>query len=67
MRSEMAVVNGKECHTLAVDSVQHGGLSPLATDVLLRGLLRSPKSLQAAILYFLDMMLYRMGLIAALR
>ncbi len=56
-----------QSHRLAVDSVQHGELSPLTTDVLLRGVWCSPKSLQAAILYFLDMMLYRIGLIAALR
>ncbi len=56
-----------QSHRLAVDSVQHGELSPLTTDVLLCGVWCSPKSLQAAILYFLDMMLYRIGLIAALR
>lgn len=55
------------CHVLMLDLVQARELSSFRVESFLWEKDSNPRSLNTASRYFLDMMLYRMGLIAALR
>lgn len=54
-------------HVLILDSVQALELSSFRVESFLWEKGSNPRSLNTATRYFLDMMLYRMGLMAALR
>lgn len=60
-------VGAVDVQKLTVDSVQPSPFTVLAVRPRCGWLSLTPKSRAAALLYFQDMVLYRMGLMAALR